>query len=348
MGLGFGLLSAQLRPGETDWTRAYDETIRLAVEAERLGFDVGLDHRAPLRRRRLHALAAGRLRGHRTGDVADRHRHGRHPGAAPPPATPRRGRGDRAAPEPRAPPRSAWAWAGPRRSSRGWGPTSADAAPRWTRSCRSCRRRGRASRSRTRVRSTPSRPWASGRRRRHGSRCSSAGERRRPSGAPPASRTASSPTSPADAFVQQVRWVLDECERIGRDPGHLPLRPLLGPAAGRVARRRHGAATATRSGRCSGSTTTWRRRQRARCRSRPRPAHPLRRRADPRAGDLRRPPRRAGRGAARSATTGRRPRRAGRAEPLPAARVRGAGGPDGPAGRGASRRTSEAPGDWQT
>ncbi len=39
MGLGFGLLSAQLRPGETDWTRAYDETVRLAVEAERLGFD---------------------------------------------------------------------------------------------------------------------------------------------------------------------------------------------------------------------------------------------------------------------------------------------------------------------
>ncbi len=39
MGLGFGLLSAQLRPGEADWTRAYDETIALAVEAERLGFD---------------------------------------------------------------------------------------------------------------------------------------------------------------------------------------------------------------------------------------------------------------------------------------------------------------------
>lgn len=38
MALGFGLLSAQLRPGETDWTRAYDETIRVAVEAERLGF----------------------------------------------------------------------------------------------------------------------------------------------------------------------------------------------------------------------------------------------------------------------------------------------------------------------
>ncbi len=38
MSLGFGLLSAQLRPGETDWARTYDETVRLAVEAERLGF----------------------------------------------------------------------------------------------------------------------------------------------------------------------------------------------------------------------------------------------------------------------------------------------------------------------
>jgi probable F420-dependent oxidoreductase len=38
MGLGFGLLSAQLRPGETDWSRVYDETVGLAVEAERLGF----------------------------------------------------------------------------------------------------------------------------------------------------------------------------------------------------------------------------------------------------------------------------------------------------------------------
>ncbi len=38
MTLGFGLLSAQLRPGETDWTRTYDDTVRLAVEAERLGF----------------------------------------------------------------------------------------------------------------------------------------------------------------------------------------------------------------------------------------------------------------------------------------------------------------------
>ena len=38
MGLGFGLLSAQLRPGEIDWTRAYDDTVRLAVDAERLGF----------------------------------------------------------------------------------------------------------------------------------------------------------------------------------------------------------------------------------------------------------------------------------------------------------------------
>ena len=38
MSLGFGLLSAQLRPGEADWARVYDETVRLAVEAERLGF----------------------------------------------------------------------------------------------------------------------------------------------------------------------------------------------------------------------------------------------------------------------------------------------------------------------
>ena len=38
MSLGLGLLSAQLRPGETDWSRAYDETIRLAAEAEQLGF----------------------------------------------------------------------------------------------------------------------------------------------------------------------------------------------------------------------------------------------------------------------------------------------------------------------
>lgn len=39
MGLGFGLLSAQLRLGETDWRRAYADTIDLGVEAERLGFD---------------------------------------------------------------------------------------------------------------------------------------------------------------------------------------------------------------------------------------------------------------------------------------------------------------------
>ena len=39
MGLGFGLLSAQLRPGETDWSQAYDETLRAAEAAEQLGFD---------------------------------------------------------------------------------------------------------------------------------------------------------------------------------------------------------------------------------------------------------------------------------------------------------------------
>ncbi|MCP3975505.1 MAG: LLM class flavin-dependent oxidoreductase [bacterium] len=39
MGLGFGLLSAQLRPGESkDWEQAYDETLRLTVHAEEAGF----------------------------------------------------------------------------------------------------------------------------------------------------------------------------------------------------------------------------------------------------------------------------------------------------------------------
>ena len=38
MGLGFGLLSAQRRPGETDWTRVWDQTVQLAVEAEQLCF----------------------------------------------------------------------------------------------------------------------------------------------------------------------------------------------------------------------------------------------------------------------------------------------------------------------
>ena len=31
------MLSAQLRAGERDWSRAYDETVRIAVEAEQLG-----------------------------------------------------------------------------------------------------------------------------------------------------------------------------------------------------------------------------------------------------------------------------------------------------------------------
>jgi probable F420-dependent oxidoreductase len=38
MNLGFGLLSAQLRPGEADWSVAYDEMVRVALEAERLGY----------------------------------------------------------------------------------------------------------------------------------------------------------------------------------------------------------------------------------------------------------------------------------------------------------------------
>lgn len=39
MGLGFGLLSAQLRPGEPkNWESAYDETLRLAAHAEASGY----------------------------------------------------------------------------------------------------------------------------------------------------------------------------------------------------------------------------------------------------------------------------------------------------------------------
>ena len=38
MSLGLGLLSAQLNPGETDWSRVYAETVGLAEEAERMGF----------------------------------------------------------------------------------------------------------------------------------------------------------------------------------------------------------------------------------------------------------------------------------------------------------------------
>lgn len=38
MGLGFGLLSAQTRPGETDWGDAYRRTVKTAVDAEQLGF----------------------------------------------------------------------------------------------------------------------------------------------------------------------------------------------------------------------------------------------------------------------------------------------------------------------
>lgn len=38
MSLGFGLLSAQTRPGEKGWSRVYEEALRVAADAERLGF----------------------------------------------------------------------------------------------------------------------------------------------------------------------------------------------------------------------------------------------------------------------------------------------------------------------
>src|SRR5688572_23120689 len=37
MPLGFGLLRAPLKPAETEWSRAYPDTISIPVEAERLG-----------------------------------------------------------------------------------------------------------------------------------------------------------------------------------------------------------------------------------------------------------------------------------------------------------------------
>lgn len=39
MGLGFGLLSAQLRSDDADWRRAYRDTVETAIRAEALGFD---------------------------------------------------------------------------------------------------------------------------------------------------------------------------------------------------------------------------------------------------------------------------------------------------------------------
>ena len=236
MGLGFGLLSAQLRPGETDWTRAYDETIRLAVEAERLGFtsvwttehhfvDDGYMPSLLVVSAAL-AQATSRIE-IGTGVVLAPMHH------------PLRLAEDAATVQLLSHGRLVlglglgWSGGRVRRARRRHAPAR--------------RRDGR----------DPRDPAAGvDRRAVHARRATSTTCRRSASGptpstpipvlvgggAEPAIRRAARladgifANAPAEKFVEQVGWVLDECERIGRDPVDLPVHPLLGAAARAVSR----------------------------------------------------------------------------------------------------------------
>ena len=222
-----------------------------------------------------------------------------------------------------------WAsgWAGRRWSSTGSGPTRAAAVRPWTRSCASCRRRGAVSRSRTRAPSSTSRRSASGPGRRPRSRSSSAVVRSRRSAVPRASPTGSSPTPPVEEFIEQVRWVLDECERIGRDPStfrFIHYSVLLPGASREEALGRYRDALWAMQWKYSDMEASA-------TRPLPPPAPPppstgARTSALVRGpGDVCRDPRRARRGPARHPGAGRGTRRVRRPELLPAPRVRGAG-----------------------
>ena len=128
-------------------------------------------------------------------------------------------------------------------------------------------------------------------------------------------------------------------------PGHVPVHPLLDAASPARPARRRSPATATRSGRSSGSTRTWSRPPRGRCRRPPRPRSSVPDEALLEARrHLRRHPRRAGRGAPGDPRRGPRARGAGHPQPLPAARARRPAGADAPARRGRRPATSDLTG----